>query len=122
MGVERVIRFAADVPTWSAVAAKLSEVGETPALRMIDGLPAFPDEVPEATWQELRIGLAGGMVTLRRSGTEVRIVTWGATDLGLTRSWDLLCWAVAAAGSGLVVTPDGSRDADAFRADVLGAG
>ena len=28
---------------------------------MIDGLPAFPDEVPEPGWKELRIGFASGM-------------------------------------------------------------
>lgn len=122
MGIERAIRFPADSPSWPAVAAKLVEVGETPVVRMIDGLPAFPDEVPEPGWQELRVGLVGGMVTLRKSGSEVRAVAWGTSDPGLTRSWDRLCWAVAAAAGGQVVTADGPLDANVFRSAVLGDG
>ena len=44
MGVQRVVTFPAGEPTWPAVAAKLAEAGERPPVRMIDGLPAFPDE------------------------------------------------------------------------------
>ena len=120
VGIERVIRFRDAGPEWPAIAAKLTEVGEAPAVRMIDGLPAFPDEVPEPGWQELRLGLAGGMVTLRRAGSEVRVVTWGAFDPALTRSWDCLCWAVAAAGEGEFLLPNGSQSAAAFRSSILG--
>jgi hypothetical protein len=119
VGIERVVRFRGTVPEWPAVAAKLGEVGEAPAVRMIDGLPAFPDEVPAPGWQELRVGLAGGMVTLRRAGGEVRVVTWGVADPGLTRSWDRLCWAVAAAGEGELLSPEGMQSADAFRSTYL---
>lgn len=120
MGIERVIRFPTAAPGWPAVAAKLAEVGETPAVRMIDGLPAFPAEVPGSDWQELRVGLTGGMVTLRRSGADVRVVAWGTADPGLTRSWDRLSWAVAAAGDGELLLPDGPLSAAAFRSSVLG--
>jgi hypothetical protein len=120
VGIERIVRFPAAVPEWPAVAAKLAEVGETPAVRMIDGLPAFPDEVPEPGWQELRVGLASGMVTLRRVESEFRVVAWGTADPGLTRSWDHLCWAVAAAGGGELLLPDGPQSAAAFRSSILG--
>jgi hypothetical protein len=76
--------------------------------------------VPEPGWQELRIGLAGGMVTLRRAGSEVRVVAWDAADPGLTRSWDRLCWAIAAAGDGELVLSDGPQSAAAFRSSFLG--
>ena len=94
--------------------------GEAPAVRMIDGQPAFPDEVPEPGWRELRVGLAGGMVTLRRTGSEVRVVTWGTADPVLTRSWDRLCWAVAAAGEGELLSPGGPQSAADFRSSILG--
>lgn len=101
MGVERVVRHepAADLD-WSAVAARLREVGESPVVRMIDGLPAFPDEVPEAGWRELRVGLAGGMVTVRRHPDRVSVVTWGTADPALQQSADRLVAAVAAASGG----------------------
>jgi hypothetical protein len=120
VGVERVVRFSDEGPGWPAVATRLAEVGERPVVRMIDGQPAFPDEVPEPGWQELRVGLNGGMITLRRDASEVRVVTWGATDPALTRSWDRLCWAVAAASSGVVLTAAGPQDAETFRMAVLG--
>jgi len=101
---------------------KLAEVGETPAVRMIDGLPAFPDEVPDPGWQELRIGLAGGMVTLHHDGSDVRLVTWGTADPSLMRSWDRLSWAVAAAGEGVLLLPEGPQSAVGFRSSVLGGG
>jgi hypothetical protein len=122
LGVERVIRFPTVVPEWPAVEAKLAEVGETPTVRMIDGLPAFPDERPEPGWQELRVGLAGGMITLRRAGTEVRIVTWGTADPALSRSWDRLCWAAAAAGNGVILLADGARSAIEYRTSFLDNG
>ena len=56
------------------------------------------------------------MVTLRRTGPDLRCVTWGAQDPALQASWDKFCWAVAAAGGGTVAEPDGtSRTAAEFR-------
>lgn len=122
MGVERTVRFPAAVPEWPAVAEKLAEVGEAPAVRMIDGLPAFPDEVPGPGWQELRVALSGGMITLIRGGSDVRVVTWGTADPGLARSWDRFCWAVAAAGDGVLLLPQGPQSAAAFGTSTLGIG
>jgi hypothetical protein len=83
MGVERVVTFAGDPPAWPEVAARLAAAGQSAAVRMIDGLPAFPDEEPPADWQELRLGFAAGMVTVRRTAGGVRLVTWGTDDPGL---------------------------------------
>lgn len=100
MGVERVVRFAPGAtPDWPSVAARLAALGDPPAVRMIDGLPAFPDEQPPAEWQELRLGLAGGMVTVRRAADGVRCVTWGTDDPALMRSLELCCRAWAEAGT-----------------------
>jgi hypothetical protein len=65
---------------------------------MIDGLPAFPNETPDAAWRELRVTLRGGMVTLRRDGDAIRSVVWGAADPALTASWDACCRALGELG------------------------
>ena len=68
MGIERRVRFGSPpVIDWPQLVAELTARGLPPMLRMIDDLPAFPDEVPPDGWRELRLGFAAGMVTLRRS-------------------------------------------------------
>lgn len=108
VGAERVVHFrAGTTPGWPEVAAKLVASGESPILRMIDGLPAFPDEVPDPTWKELRVGLAGGMVTLRRDADTIRCVIWGNDDPALRAALDTSVRAVASAGGGAPDTPTG---------------
>lgn len=89
MGLERTVP-AAKPFEWPKLVARLKELGETPVLRMIDGLPAFPDETPADDWKELRIGLAGGMVTVRRTSDGYSCVTWGTVDAALQTSTDAL--------------------------------
>lgn len=105
MGIQRTIRFPGHaVPEWPSVTAKLVEAGESPVLRMIDGMPAFPDETPPSDWRELRIGLSGGMVTVKRtSDAEIACVTWGTGEPNLVASWNRLCEAFAVAGGGVIV-------------------
>jgi len=102
MGMQRAIRFAAAEPAWPAVTAALRALGERPILRMIDGLPAFPDEEPADGWRELRVSVSGGMVTLRRGAGEWACVVWGNADDALVRGWDACCQAVARAGNGVI--------------------
>ncbi|CAN5287706.1 hypothetical protein BH11PLA2_BH11PLA2_10560 [soil metagenome] len=73
---------------------------------MIDGELAFPDEEPSESWQELRVAMNGGMVTLRKSRTGLSCVTWGNADAKLERSWNLLTWAVADVAGGLIYEGD----------------
>ena len=115
MGVQRVVTFPAGEPSWPAVAAKRAEAGETPAVRMIDGLPAFPDEQPEDGWRELRLSFAAGMVTVRRDPDGWRLTVWGTNDPALLRAQATSAWAAAAAGAGLLQTDAGPVPADAFR-------
>lgn len=82
MGVERVVTRP-DLPDWPTVRDRLAAAGCPAAVRMIDGLPAFPDEEPAADWRELRLGFAAGMVTVRRTADGVRLVTWGTDDPAL---------------------------------------
>ena len=124
MGIERIVRLPSNqVPHWPEVAAKLAELGEQPVLRMIDNLPAFPDEVPPADWRELRVGLTGGMVTLRRDGPVVRCVVWGTADSRLAHSRDACCWAIATVtGGGVEVASGDVLPADNFRSEYLSPG
>ena len=69
---------------------------------MIDGLPAFPDEVPEAGWKELRVGFSSGMVTLRRGPNHLACVVWGNADGELLQCWESLAMACASAGDGTI--------------------
>jgi hypothetical protein len=118
MGVSREVRHNPAVAAdWQAIRDRLSGTGESPVLRMIDNLPAFPDETPEPMWRELRLGLAGGMVTLRRELGVLTCVVWGNADPALLRARDQLCWACAAATGGTIQLDDGSSlSADAFAA------
>lgn len=114
MGVELTIAFAGEVPEFGAIRAQFSRACAVPPLRMIDGLPAFPDETPEAGWRELRFGFPAGMVTLRRAPGALSCVVWGTADAALLAARDALAWACAAAGGGTVATEAGQLSADEF--------
>lgn len=119
MGMDRTIRFAsADPPGWDAIRDHLRRAGEDAAVRMIDGMPAFPDEVPEPGWREVRVGTSAGMVTLRRKPDALSCVVWGSADSALIAAWHKVIWACAAAGAGNVEMPAGSVPADEFAAAV----
>lgn len=115
MGLDRTIRFtSAEAPSWEAIRTQLARVGEAAPLRMIDGLPAFPDEVPEPGWKEVRVGTTAGMISIRRGPAALSCVVWGNADSALKAAWDRVCWACAAATDGTVETTDGSVSADEF--------
>lgn len=115
MGLDRAVRFPTPAtPTWDAIRTQLVRVGEAAPLRMIDGLPAFPDELPPDDWRELRVGTAAGMVTVRRGTGVLTCVVWGNADPDLNAAWAKVVWACAAAGGGAVDTPDGPKPADEF--------
>lgn len=102
MGMERVVTFPGPEPDWPAVRDRLTGAGRTAEMRMIDNMPAFPDEEPEAGWRELRVSLGGGMITLRREPGRLRVVVWGNADEALRRDQDALVRACAEAGGGTV--------------------
>jgi hypothetical protein len=115
MGMDRTVRFAPGrTPAWDAIRDHLRRVGGDGTLRMIDGMPAFPDETPEPGWRELRVGTAAGMVTVRRGADALSCVVWGNADDALRAAWDRVCWACAAAGQGTVETPSGPLSAAEF--------
>lgn len=94
MGMESMVECAA-VPAWPELVGRLRSAGFPMTLRMIDGLPAFPDEEPGDDWRELRVSLPAGMVTLRREPTGVRLVTWGDVSGELVAQRDALAAALS---------------------------
>jgi hypothetical protein len=100
MGMERVITFAGSEPSWPAVRDRIASAGGAVQMRMIDNLPAFPDEEPEAGWRELRVSLGGGMLTVRREPGRWLLVVWGNADEALRRDQELLARACVEAGAG----------------------
>jgi hypothetical protein len=101
VGVQSSIRFSTGaVPSWGAIRAAVAATGNPPVVRMIDGLPAFPDETPPDEWKEVRIGLAGTMVTLRRTEAGIDVVTWGTADPALESARSRVCDALSQLSEG----------------------
>lgn len=80
MGMERTITFSDEPPTWPSIVAKLTAAGHAVQMRMIDNMPAFPDEEPDLGWRELRVSLGAGMITLRHDANQIRVIVWGNAD------------------------------------------
>ena len=117
MGLTLEIRYPSNAaPGWEAIVSRLKSAGESPQLRMIDGLPAFPDEIPDSGWKELRVSFSGQMITLRRTAQGDACISWGVADPAITRAWNRLAWACAAAGDGIVHGPAGQLTAVEFEA------
>jgi hypothetical protein len=116
MGMEHVIEFGeAGCPPWANVKALLAASKYPVDIRMIDGELSFPDEAPPETWRELRVGTAGGMITVRRTGNALAVVTWENADAGMRAAWSALTWAFAQAGNGRIMQSYGPLTAAEFR-------
>ena len=119
MGMEQSVSFASGkMPAYTSVRDFLGELGLPLQMGMIDGQLAFPDELPEDNWRELRLRTPQGMVTVRREMDKLVFVTWGNADAVLTQAWNALVWAFTAMGGGKVETPQGPLDAATYRARV----
>lgn len=89
MGMEVTIYGAAGL-TWPTIRERIGAAGLAFSIRMIDDLPAFPDETPEDGWREVRLSLPSGMVTLRKAGADLKCVVWGNADPALLADRDRL--------------------------------
>lgn len=102
MGMDRRVTPGPKNFAWGEFAALLASKDVPVQMRMIDGQLSFPDEAPPENWRELRIACSAGMITLRREGAAIVIVTWGNADAELQRCWNAVASAVAAATDGQV--------------------
>lgn len=119
MGLEHVVHFLNEgSPDLRRVMALLAEHGFPVQVRMADGELTMPDEVPPEGWKEVRLGTPSGMLTLVRRGRELFVVTWGNANDPMQRAWNAVAWAVAKAGSGQILRPEGLQNPEEFRASV----
>jgi hypothetical protein len=107
--MERIVSFAGPAPTWDSLQQAFTQAGLTASVRMIDGLPAFPDEMPADGWQEVRIGVSGGMMTLRLMPGRLAVVVWGNADDNQRRDWETVAQACARAANGSVSGADSPK-------------
>ena len=100
MGMSSTVTFAGPAPSWTAIQTQLITEGLPVQLRMIDGLPAFPNENPNDGWRELRISTASGMITLRLDEQSISVIVWDNAGPDLLRERDAVVRACAAAAHG----------------------
>jgi hypothetical protein len=105
MGLQRDVTFTGEAPSWEALRDRLAAAGVPVGVRMIDNLPAFPDEVPQQGWRELRLATAHGMVTLRQAAGRLSVVVWGNADRELLRERDTITSVIADVTTGIVGDP-----------------
>lgn len=104
MGMSIRIEFTEVPPSWSMIRQGLLAKGVSSQMRMIDGELSYPDEEPSESWQELRIALSGGMISLRKANNFLECVVWGNADTKLQESWRLLAEVCAEVGQGQIVS------------------
>ena len=85
--MSKSVAFENAVPSWRQIQSAASASGLPLSLRMIDDLPAFPDEQPEEGWRELRVGSPHGMMTLRKTRNGIDCTVWGNADGQLQSDW-----------------------------------
>jgi hypothetical protein len=108
MGMERIIEFSGAAPSWQAIQREAAAGDLALVVRMIDGLPAFPDEVPEDGWKELRVGTPSGMITLRQQPGRLALVVWGNAAHALQADAEQLAQACARAANGSLLPEPGA--------------
>jgi hypothetical protein len=112
--MELTVTFEGKPPSWESILAHWTQACTPIIIRMIDGLPAFPDENPSDNWKEVRVSTSAGMLTLRQATNHIAIVVWGNADPELTRHWKIAAWATAAAGDGKILSGKGSETKEEF--------
>ena len=72
-------------------------------LRLVDNLPAFPDEaVPEA-FEEIRVAAQTGMISIRSGAEGLILVVWGNADLSLRERTGNLAARLAELSDGAII-------------------
>lgn len=98
--------------TWSIVnlgkidaAGVISGLKDPWQLRLVDGLPAFPNEAVPEEFREIRLALNSGMVTIITEEFGLKLVTWSSIDQPFRQAVDRLAEGLASAGQGSVAAP-----------------
>jgi hypothetical protein len=72
------------------------------ALRMVDNLPAFPNEPVPEDFSEIRLAAEGGMISVRNQADGLVLVVWGNADESLRKALVRLAARLAELGAGKV--------------------
>lgn len=118
MGMDIKVR-SKSIPSWESWTVLLTSRNALVQMRMIDNMPAFPDETPPEDWRDVRVNILGNMITLRRETDGVRLVTWGNTEGEAVRAWRLAAWAIARASDGMIQIDGLEQTAEEFEAGYL---
>ncbi|QVL30415.1 hypothetical protein KIH39_16330 [Telmatocola sphagniphila] len=97
--MSKSVSFSQGIPSWSAIQAAAAKALLPLAIKMIDNLPAFPNEEPEDGWKEIRFSTTAGMMTLRKNGHSLDCVIWGNADAQLTSEWQKLVEILSVLGN-----------------------
>ena len=73
------------------------------ALRMVDNLPAFPDEAVPDEFQEIRLAGPSGMISVRSGPQGLTLVVWGNAEEALRAALAKLAGRLAELSSGTVL-------------------
>lgn len=73
------------------------------ALRMVDNLPAFPDEAVPEEFQEVRLAGPAGMISVRSGPPGLTLVVWGNAEDALRQDLSKLAARLAELSSGTVL-------------------
>lgn len=85
-------------------------------LRLVDNLPAFPDEaVPEA-FEEIRVAAETGMISIRSGAEGLILVVWGNADLSLRERTGSLAARLAELSDGAIIAAGRRWDVGAWLA------
>lgn len=72
-------------------------------LRMVDSLPAFPDEPVPESFVEIRVAAATGMISIQSGVEGLTLVVWGNADLPLLEKTGQLAARLARLAEGVVL-------------------
>lgn len=99
MGQTWAIRFQAKPTLENALAS----IDDDWKLRLVDGLPAFPDEILPSDFNEIRLALCGSMVTVVSESFGYRLVTWSNISPEFHEAVNRLAETLARAGNGTIL-------------------
>lgn len=72
------------------------------ALRLVENMPAFPDEEIPEEFSEIRLGSDGGMISVRNQPGALVLVVWGNAEESLCQALVKMAGGLAARGAGIV--------------------
>jgi hypothetical protein len=83
-------------PALRDVLARLAAAAPAAVIAMVDGALVMPTAPPPTAWNEVRLRLPAGMVTLRRHVRGVAVVVFGNADATMVAAQEAVAEALRA--------------------------